>query len=468
MKKVRRLLSCFLIFIHILANARVLAPMEEISATKAGIQAVAASTVVGTLNHQGNLGKALEDAFKPPSLKSIATAIATAGLVGPTPEGGVFSADFAENLATHGVRHLGYGLQAGAISFAINGGSAKDALKGAGLLAVASAVQASVANELGEARKAGLDSATHKLGHALAGAAAGAILDPKNPGKGAAAGALGAVIGETVAEALPESLTRETRADYGKIAAATGVLLSKQDVPTAIVTADTALQNNFLLSAGELAYEWIEEENPEKAKQLKEISLNILSHVTGESREVLEAALPGIMLANNYLGGGLVKKIAKTTLKKQIKSAAKDALKPNLKVIGKGAPLRGTRNPKVKKSLDEGNQAHARFAQKIEQKKLKNPEWKGSEKLNYPDGRYGFPDAQTAFKRPVELKPLTNSGIAKGIKQLRKYEAAAEKDGILGLYDKQTGQVHYLRSKQLESVGKVKEIIQNRMEGGLK
>ncbi|MGL4426337.1 MAG: hypothetical protein ACRCUQ_01070, partial [Alphaproteobacteria bacterium] len=57
-----------------------------------------------------------------------------------------------------------------------------------------------------------------------------------------------AVIGETVAEALPEHLTRETRADYGKIAAATGALLAKQDVPTAIVTADTALQNNWLLT----------------------------------------------------------------------------------------------------------------------------------------------------------------------------------------------------------------------------
>ncbi|MGL4426380.1 MAG: hypothetical protein ACRCUQ_01300, partial [Alphaproteobacteria bacterium] len=57
-----------------------------------------------------------------------------------------------------------------------------------------------------------------------------------------------AVIGETVAEALPESLTREARADYGKIAAATGALLTKQDVGTALLTADTALQNNWLLT----------------------------------------------------------------------------------------------------------------------------------------------------------------------------------------------------------------------------
>ncbi|MGL4427142.1 MAG: DUF637 domain-containing protein, partial [Alphaproteobacteria bacterium] len=141
-----------LILLHTLANARVFVPVEEVTAAKAGIQAIAASTVVGTVNHQGNLGKALEDLGKPKALKSIATAIATAGLVGPAPEGGVFSANFAENLAAHGVQHLSYGLKAGAISFAINGGSAKDALKSAGLLAASSAIQASVANELGVLR----------------------------------------------------------------------------------------------------------------------------------------------------------------------------------------------------------------------------------------------------------------------------------------------------------------------------
>ncbi|MGL4825642.1 MAG: DUF637 domain-containing protein, partial [Alphaproteobacteria bacterium] len=112
----KRLLSCFFLLLHTLANARVPMPVEEISAkagiqaatiatggaggpaaqaatamgfgaegaaflaAKAGVQAVAASTVVGTMNHQGNLGKALEDLGKPKALKSIATAIATAGL----------------------------------------------------------------------------------------------------------------------------------------------------------------------------------------------------------------------------------------------------------------------------------------------------------------------------------------------------------------------------------------------------
>ncbi|MGL4825436.1 MAG: hypothetical protein ACRC4G_04485, partial [Alphaproteobacteria bacterium] len=59
-----------LFLLHTLANARVLVPVEEIAAAKAGVQAVAASTVVGTVNHQGNVFKAVEDMAKPEALKS--------------------------------------------------------------------------------------------------------------------------------------------------------------------------------------------------------------------------------------------------------------------------------------------------------------------------------------------------------------------------------------------------------------
>ncbi|MGL5784628.1 MAG: hypothetical protein ACRCYZ_04095 [Alphaproteobacteria bacterium] len=62
----RYLLS--ILFLHTLANARVFVPVEEITA-KAGIQAVAAATVVGTVNHQGNAGRAVEDLGKPEALK---------------------------------------------------------------------------------------------------------------------------------------------------------------------------------------------------------------------------------------------------------------------------------------------------------------------------------------------------------------------------------------------------------------
>ncbi|MGL4825437.1 MAG: DUF637 domain-containing protein, partial [Alphaproteobacteria bacterium] len=51
------------------------------AATKAGMQAVASATVVGTVNHQGNAGRAVEDLGKPDSLRSIAASMVTAGLV---------------------------------------------------------------------------------------------------------------------------------------------------------------------------------------------------------------------------------------------------------------------------------------------------------------------------------------------------------------------------------------------------
>ncbi|MGL4427140.1 MAG: DUF637 domain-containing protein [Alphaproteobacteria bacterium] len=299
---------------------------------------------LGLLNHQGNVFKAVEDLGKPKALKSIATAIATAGLVGPAPEGGVFSANFAENLAAHGVQHLNYGLKAGAISFAINGGSGKDALKSAGLLAASSAVQASVANELGVLRKEGLDSFTHKMGHALAGAAAGAILDPKNPGKGAAAGALGAVVGETVAEwqlgipqllenqdkLLPQDLpTREhieTTHNLALLSAATAALLAKQDVHIAIHTADTAVENNNALALAILGIE-----AADRAVGVGEVVL--------ESWEIYEQEGAPAAFKNLAVEGGTAILLGATGRKalKAVKTLGKvnKGLKPQA-VIGKG------------------------------------------------------------------------------------------------------------------------------------
>ncbi|MGL5719228.1 MAG: DUF637 domain-containing protein [Alphaproteobacteria bacterium] len=298
---IKRLLSCFLILLHTLANARVLVPVEEIAST-------------------------------------------TAGLVGPAPEGGVFSANFAENLAAHGAQHLSYGLKAGAISFAINGGSAKDALKGAGLLAVANAVQASVANELGILRKEGLDFATHKIGHALAGAAAGAILDPKNPGKGAAAGAIGAVVGEVVAEwqlgipqllenkdhlrpeDLPTREQAETAHNLARLSAATAALLSRQDVGIATHTANTAVEHNNAFALAKLIFD-----AADRAVGIGEVAL--------ESWEIYDKEGGKAAFKNLAVEGGTAIFLGATGRKalKAVKTLGKvnKVLKPQA-VIGKG------------------------------------------------------------------------------------------------------------------------------------
>ncbi|MGL5720167.1 MAG: DUF637 domain-containing protein, partial [Alphaproteobacteria bacterium] len=215
-------------------------------AAKAGVQAVAASTVVGPLNHQGNVGKAVEDLGKPEGLRAIATSILTAGLV----ENVTQTLKLPDAPKTFGEHFQNAAIKAAVslpVNMALGGVDPDKALGMAAISTAANTVGGFAATKIGQAYGAeSLSYAEHKALHAGLGAITGAILDPKNPGKGAAAGALGSVVGEVVAEALPEHLTRETRADYGKIAAATGALLAKQDVPTAIVTADTALQNNFL------------------------------------------------------------------------------------------------------------------------------------------------------------------------------------------------------------------------------
>ncbi|MGL4825547.1 MAG: hypothetical protein ACRC4G_05075, partial [Alphaproteobacteria bacterium] len=134
----------------------------------------------------------------------------------------------------------------------------------AALSIAANTVGGFAATKIGQAYGAeSLSYAEHKALHAGLGAITGAILDPKNPGRGALAGALGAVVGETVAEwqlgipqllenqdklrpeNLPNKEQAETAHNLARLSAATAALLTKQDVPTAIVTADTALQNNF-------------------------------------------------------------------------------------------------------------------------------------------------------------------------------------------------------------------------------
>ncbi|MGL4997994.1 MAG: DUF637 domain-containing protein, partial [Cetobacterium sp.] len=77
----KHFLSILFLLLHTLANARVFVPVGEIAAVEASLQAAATATVVGTLNHQGNLGKALEDLGKPRALKSLALAGLTGGLM---------------------------------------------------------------------------------------------------------------------------------------------------------------------------------------------------------------------------------------------------------------------------------------------------------------------------------------------------------------------------------------------------
>ncbi|MGL5719781.1 MAG: DUF637 domain-containing protein, partial [Alphaproteobacteria bacterium] len=228
---------------------------------KAGMQAVASATVVGTVNHQGNVGRALEDMAKPEGLRAIATSILTAGLV----ENVTQTLKLPDAPKTFGEHFQKAAIKA-AVSVPVNatlGGQTFEKALLSGATIFAAGTMGGVSSQhLGEARLEGLGFLEHKLGHALAGAAAGAILDPKNPGRGAAAGALGQAMAETLAEwqlGVPEMLAKkgslkpsdlpsdaqiQQAHDLAKLGAATTAWVLGQDVGTAIHTADTALEHN--------------------------------------------------------------------------------------------------------------------------------------------------------------------------------------------------------------------------------
>jgi RHS repeat-associated protein len=92
---------------------------------------------------------------------------------------------------------------------------------------------------------------------------------------------------------------------------------------------------------------------------------------------------------------------------------------------------KGTQNPKVKEAVDKGNAAHKDFSQKA-----KDKGWTVTPTLKDPKtGKTVKPDAVTPSGKPVELKPNTASGKAKGAQQLPKYERATGQKGRVVTYD---------------------------------
>ena len=92
---------------------------------------------------------------------------------------------------------------------------------------------------------------------------------------------------------------------------------------------------------------------------------------------------------------------------------------------------KGTQNPKVKEAVDKGNAAHKDFSKKADAKG-----WTVTPTLKDPKtGKTVKPDAVTKSGKPVELKPNTPSGKAKGANQLPKYERATGQKGRVVTYD---------------------------------
>ena len=93
---------------------------------------------------------------------------------------------------------------------------------------------------------------------------------------------------------------------------------------------------------------------------------------------------------------------------------------------------KGMQNEKVAKPVERGKKAHKDFSEKVKAKEG----WESEPNLIDPaTGKTVKPDAVSPSGRPVELKPNTPSGRAKGKRQIKKYERATGKKGRVIYYD---------------------------------
>jgi len=296
-------------------------------------------SAVSMLANHGDLHGVLKDLTSESSLRSLGITLATAGLMQR------FGIQLDPQRGFQ--HHLQYHVQRSLISTSLHASlgrrDLRETLKEELLSALANAVGTFGANQIGKAYYQGnLNTVTHKFAHASLGAVTGAILN-RDAKRGALSGAMGSFVAETFADILsPEKPNSRIKAieaakgrklspqefayhytialedydrrahnvaDWAKIVAVTTTLLARQDVNTALSTATTAIDNNYLqlayygiVGAG-LAYSAYEvhsayrEGGPEAA--LQQLGIEVALDVTGA------AAL--------RLGGKIVYKVGKVT-----------------------------------------------------------------------------------------------------------------------------------------------------------
>jgi len=134
-----------------------------------------------------------------------------------------------------------------------------------------------------------------------------------------------------------------------------------------------------------------------------------------------DVAKGAVKIVDNY-ADDIVKKASKEGT-----DAHKTANKDMIPEYGSG---KGTHNPKVQEAIKKGNKAHAEFKDKVKNK----PGWKSEPNVG-KNGDVLRPDALSPSGKPVEYKPNTPSGKAKGKSQLKKYEKATGEKGRVIYYD---------------------------------
>ncbi|WP_221885068.1 DUF637 domain-containing protein [Variovorax sp. DXTD-1] len=251
------------------------------AAMQAGITAIANQATISFVNNEGNLGKVFDELGSSQSIKNIATAMVTAGVL----QG--ISTVLPENLAnaTNGSalftdqlqRQLIDGAASSLVRSAINGTSLEDELRSGLTNALLNTVAAQGAFAIGDAGPQGsqrLNAFTAEVAHAILGCAVGAGRAGAGGGSaatGCSAGAVGALVGNLAAEFYDPNRQMDSAsvAAFSQVMAGVAGVLVGGDVGSAYIAASAggnAVENNRQLHTQEI--KWIKENAKKFASHL--------------------------------------------------------------------------------------------------------------------------------------------------------------------------------------------------------
>jgi filamentous hemagglutinin len=229
------------------------------AAIGAGLTSLSNQTAVALVNTQGDLGAALEQVMSDGSLRSLVTAMVSAGLSDHlTTVSGIVEPTAGTATALDTLR---YEMQSGlisasvnaTISTAVNGGDLGDNLLDGWTNAMVMAGLAGTQHRIGDfALEHGIDDGS--IGHAVAHAVAGGLA-AEALGRDFADGALGAALAALASTAIGESgLSDDRQAELQNLIVTTAILVTSEgDVAGASLAGEIAasLQNNNYLNHAE-------------------------------------------------------------------------------------------------------------------------------------------------------------------------------------------------------------------------
>lgn len=211
----------------------------------AAVTSLATQASVSLINNGGDLGATLKDLGSKDSVRNLATAVVTAGImdkVGASLNIKLNDMPRLENFANNFIHGVGSTI----ISNSVQGESLSDTLEKALLAGISSSLQGELAQNIKQLED--INYVLHKVAHAAAGCAIGALQ------KGCEAGAIGAGIGEIVADMYDRNPTganvtelqkiQNNIENTAKLVAGAVAAYAGYDVDIAANAASTAIINN--------------------------------------------------------------------------------------------------------------------------------------------------------------------------------------------------------------------------------